>query len=102
MTDNNKDKDLIQLLVEQKIISAAQAELAKADHEVTGMTLVEVFLARRWVSEETLERVAPWLKDTPRAAPVVVTSPEKTAPEADGYQQNLKRYRQLMHKILDE
>ncbi len=107
MTENSNEKDLklIQVLIDQKLISAAQAELAKSDREVTGMTLGEVLLARRWVNEETLDRIAPWLKDLRGGAPGVVTAAEHKDDEthADtGYQQNLKRYRQLMHKILDE
>ncbi len=102
---NDTDLKLIQVLIDQKLISAAQAELAKSDGEVSGMTLAEVLLARRWVDEKILERVAPWLKDTPIVAPGVVPSPESnenTDQTENTYQQNLKRYRQLMHKILDE
>lgn len=103
-SDNHKEPDLIQVLIEHKIISAAQAELVTADHEVTGMTIVEVLLARRWVKQETLDQVAPWLKDsgTGPAAPAVVTPPVRVEHQTDGYQQNLKKYRRLMHKIVDE
>jgi hypothetical protein len=102
---NERELNLIQLLIDQKLISAAQAELAKSDREVTGMTLSEVLLARRWVNAETLDRVAPWLKDIGGGAPGVVTAAEHKNDDSHadiGYQQNLKRYRQLMHKILDE
>ncbi|CAN5349306.1 hypothetical protein BH10CYA1_BH10CYA1_17020 [soil metagenome] len=90
--------------MDEKLISAAQAEMASSDVEVSGMTLAEVLLARRWVNEQTLARIAPWLKDT-HAAPAVVTASEDKDQNSHGdsvYQQNLKRYRQLMHKILDE
>lgn len=90
--------------MDEKLISAAQAELAKSDCEVSGMTLAEVLLARRWVTEPTLARFAPWLNQSP-AAPVVVTAAEDRDSNSHGdavYQQNLKRYRQLMHKILEE
>ncbi len=106
MSEESTDKDLklIQVLIDEKLISAAQAELAKSDGEVSGMTLAEVLLARRWVNEQTLDRVAPWLKES-HAAPTMVTTAGDTDQNSFGdsvYQQNLKRYRQLMHKILDE
>lgn len=101
-----KDLRLIQALVNEKLISSAQAELAKSDGQVSGMTVAEVLLARRWVSEQTLDRVAPWLKNE-QAPPGVVTSSDASQRSDAGrgetdYQQNLKVYRQLMHKILDE
>ncbi len=106
MSEESIDKDLklIQVLIDEKLISAAQAELAKSDGAVSGMTLAEVLLARRWVNEQTLERIAPWLKES-HPAPAVVTTAEDKDHNSHGdsvYQQNLKRYRQLMHKILDE
>ena len=106
MSEESIDKDLklIQVLIDEKLISAAQAELAKSDGEASGMTLAEVLLARRWVNEPTLDRIAPWLKES-HAAPAVVTSGEDKDQNSHSdsvYQQNLKRYRQLMHKILDE
>ena len=106
MSEESTDRDLklIQVLIDEKLISAAQAELAKSDGEVSGMTLAEVLLARRWVNEQTLARVAPWLNEA-QSAPVVVTAAEDRDSNSHGdvvYQQNLKRYRQLMHTILDE
>lgn len=105
MSEESTEKDLklIQVLIDEKLISSAQAELAKSDGEVSGMTIAEVLLARRWVSEQTLARVAPWLNQS-QSAPVVVTTVEDKDSNSHGdvvYQQNLKRYRQLMHKILD-
>lgn len=100
-----RDLKLLQVLINEKLISAAQADLAKSDGAVSGMTVAEVLLARRWVNEQTLDRVAPWLKE--QVPPAVVTSSnEPQRPDAvrgdSDYQQNLKVYRQLMHKILDE
>jgi hypothetical protein len=100
-----RDRKLIQVLIDEKLISAAQAELAKSDGDVSGMTIAEVLLARRWVKEATLDRIAPWLKDSPGSAPIVVTAKNPVEQNNHGetaYQHNLKRYRQLMHKILDE
>ena len=89
-------KDLVKILIEQKIISSAQAQLAMADQEVTGMTFEEVLLARRWVDEATLEKLAPWISKTKGAG---AKAPEKMVP-SDDYQGNLKIYRQLMDEIL--
>ncbi|HEY9678223.1 MAG TPA: hypothetical protein V6C76_09450 [Drouetiella sp.] len=91
---------MLQILLDEKLISQAQADLAKSDSEISGMTIGEVLLARRWVNDQTLDRVAPWLKDSDPAPSVVAGS---NGDDADGdYQQNYKRYRQLMQKILDE
>ena len=49
-----KTAELIKKLLDQKLISAPQAEIAKADAEITGMTVDEVLIARRWVQEEAL------------------------------------------------
>lgn len=106
MSEDSTEKDLrlIQALINEKLISSAQAELAKSDGQVSGMTIAEVLLARGWVNQQTLDRVAPWLKADP-APPVVAPSTSERESNNTGdtdYQHNLKRYRQLMHKILDE
>ena len=91
-------KDLIKLLIENKVISSAQAQLAMADQEVTGMTFDEVLLARRWVDEATLERLAPWLSKAKSAG----TAKLNISPPSGDYEENLKHYRRLMEQILGE
>ena len=64
MTQNNSEepgRDLIKVLLAEGVISQAQADLAARDAENMSMGLDDVLLARRWVTEETLQRLAPWL-----------------------------------------
>jgi hypothetical protein len=100
-------EDLVQLLVDRKVISAAQAQIVRSDQEVTGMSAAEVLMARGWVNEERLKKEAPWLDRAPDAAPDAVASADhgekKTAKSnEDVYQENLIAYKQLMRKILGE
>lgn len=88
-------KDLLQLLLDQKLISLAQAQLAQADQEVTGLTLEDIVLARGWISEEVLEQLLPKDNSPPAATDVVAFQPGSRT-----YDQNLKDYRRLMEKIL--
>ena len=83
------------VLVEQKLISAAQAQLALVDEEMSGMSFEEVLLARHWITEDTLERVAPWLY-----GPVEHPLAPLISPASNNYQDNLKQYRKIMEKIL--
>lgn len=64
MTQNNSEepgRDLIKVLLAEGVISQAQADLAARDAENMSMGLDDVLLARRWVTEETLQRLAPWI-----------------------------------------
>lgn len=93
--DGGKEIDLAQLLVEHKIISSAQAQLAKADQEVSGMTFVDVLLARSWIEESTLYTLAPWLRKAGKSDILkLVKKPSKN------YKENLQQYRQIMEQIL--
>jgi len=94
-SDKAKRQDLARQLVEQNLLSAAQAQLALADQEVTGMTFEEVLLARHWVDRDTLEKLAPWLTEAPPGDLSALSSPA-----SDDYEQNLQRYRRLIEKIL--
>jgi hypothetical protein len=85
--------DLLEILVREKLISPAQAQLVKADHEVTGMTIEEILLARHWVNKEKLAALLP--------------SSQKPAVDGDDtskseYEKNLSEYRRLMSEILGE
>lgn len=88
-------QELARKLIEQNIVSAAQVKLALADEEVSGMTFEEVLLARRWVDEATLERLAPWVKSASQGSVEDIV-----ATVSDDYNENLKQYRSLMEKIL--
>jgi hypothetical protein len=124
VSDSAKEKyvQLIERLLQQKLISPPQVEIANADVEVTGMSLDEVLLARRWVTEETLHQVAPWLKQVPipRSQPIESLPPTKLDGKqsnnlvtasgefplhtngSDDFDENLRKYRVLMEKILGE
>lgn len=58
----NNARNLADLLIEQELLSAAQAELAVADQEINDIPLEEILLVRGWITEEKLYGVAPWLK----------------------------------------
>jgi len=107
MNSPDQPEDLIQLLVERKVISAAQAQIVRSDQEITGMSPAEVLIARGWVNEERLKKEAPWLNQALATAPDPVApadqSETKSAKsEEDIYRENLIAYKQLMRKILGE
>lgn len=109
------EKDLLAILVAAQIISEAQAELARFDSNERGMTLEEVLLARRWVSEEQLKDHAPWLFNKSSAElneritgqlgslPRNSTQTKITDSHgsSDDYGANLARYRSIMRDILE-
>ncbi|MGH9548339.1 MAG: hypothetical protein ACRD3W_03150 [Terriglobales bacterium] len=113
----NQTEELIKMLIERKLVSPAQADLARADMEVNGMTLDEVLLARRWITEEALLEIAPWLLKN-RFAPAATSAyDDQSAPAQAGgdgnktgnstassnnFEENLEKYRDLMDNILGE
>ncbi len=92
---SEQPQDLLNVLVQNKIISASQAQLVRTDIEVTGMLTEDILLARRWVKPETLFQLAPWLK-------LEKTSHSPRDGDPREYKENLKRYRQLTNEILGE
>ena len=92
--------DLLKFLLEQKVISSAQFSVAQADMAMSGLNAEDVVLARRWLSEEKLAQIAPWLKkvlsNQPQAASTTPTTNTST------YQQNLTEYRRLVADALGE
>jgi hypothetical protein len=95
MTHESDKPDLAKVLIDQNIVSAAQMQLALADKEVTGMTLEEILLARGWISEQTLDAVAPWLRKETEDQAIT-----KFPPGQRTYDQSLKEYKKLMERIL--
>ncbi len=89
---------LAQLLIENRVISEAQADLAVADQEITGLSFDEVLLLRGWVDKDTLFKVAPWLDAAPSSPASEVL--ELSTSIGSSYQENLKVYRRLIEKIL--
>jgi hypothetical protein len=109
-TDHKQQYDeLLKTLVEQKLLSSPQAEIAKADAEVTGMAVDEVLIARRWLTEETLHKLAPWLKQlSPPGQQTQSPDSGQAEPKpaelksSDDFDENLQKYRALMDGILGE
>jgi len=95
-SSKQKDKnteDLLSVLVEKKVISAAQASLVRNDLNATDMTVDEILLARNWVEKETIKSLMP--ADSSSAE-------GKDSVPGESYQQNLKKYRQMLARILGE
>lgn len=67
----------------------------RTDHEATGMTFEEILLARSWVSESKLSELRPNQTQTQDVSDSASRKPQT-------YQENLKRYRQIMAEILGE
>jgi hypothetical protein len=97
MTSPSKRPGLAQLLIDSKLISEAQADLAVADQDITGLSFDEVLLLRGWVDKETLFRVAPWLNAPQSPGSDII---ELSTSIGTTYQENLKVYRRLIEKIL--
>jgi hypothetical protein len=93
-----RDQELLRALLENKVISKAQADLVVTDHEATGMNIEDILLARRWVSEEILGRYAPWILSASESGPHNSHDVGSTA----SYEENLKKYRLLLAEILGE
>ena len=93
-----RGRDLLRALVDGKVISQAQADLVTQDHENTGMAIDEILVARRWITEETLGKLAPWLNDSSGREPAA----EETQAATGSYEENLKKYRKIMAEILGE
>lgn len=88
----NQDENLLEILVSDGLISAAQAELVKQDSQNTGMSLDEILVARGWVKEEALEQY------NRNRSKVKTTVPASEL----GYEDHLKKYRFILADILGE
>ena len=110
---SDRGQEVLRILVENKLISSAQADLALADMEIMSMGIDEVLLARRWVSEEKLYECVPWLKEKRPAAgdPAVSAATNSGQPDGAGdpagtenatFEENLQKYRELMDKMLGD
>jgi hypothetical protein len=91
-----KTGDLLEVLIENKIISSGQAQVVRTDHTATGMPIEEILMARRWANQETISKYAPAVKKT--EAPKADNKSEKT--EQSDYEKHLKEYRSLMTEIM--
>jgi len=90
-----REQELLQVLLDNKVISKGQADLVHNDHEATGMNVEDILLARRWVNEENLRVHAPWLFE--KSDQIV-----RDVGAAASYDDNLKKYRLLLAELLGE
>ncbi len=60
--EQTEEKGLADLLLDNKLLSLAQIELAIADQEMNDIPLDEILLVRGWITLEKLHEIAPWLK----------------------------------------
>ena len=66
----------------------------------SGLSAEDVVLARRWLTEEKLYAVAPWLKTT--SSNQLPSANSQAAPEISTYQKNLLEYRRLVAEALGD
>ena len=85
------ETELFALLLEKKLLSSAQVEVAKIDVAATGMNVFDVLLTRKWITEADVSGFASAVQPATAGA-----DSEQT------YLENLKKYRQLMAKIMGE
>jgi hypothetical protein len=89
--------ELLKVLVNNKVISQAQATLVEADHAATGMAIEDILMARSWVKEEQLATYAPWLSQAHADQ-----STSNDAKPSRTFEENLKKYRTLLAEMLGE
>jgi hypothetical protein len=101
------EEELLALLLERKVLSSAQVEVAKIDSASSGLSYADVLLARKWITEEDLDEFYPAATSAVNSAASQPKALEATPGKAkDGersdasYQDNLQKYKQLMTKIM--
>lgn len=84
--DQAEKKDLADLLRERNLLHPAQIDLAVNDHQINDMPLAEVLLFRGWITQETLDELAPFMKEALpeklEAAVVTASAPARSADTA--------------------
>lgn len=95
------DEELLALLLERKILSNAQVEVAKIDSASSGLGYADVLLARKWITEQILSEFYPVSDHAKSQHQTLQLTKDGEKCEAT-YQQNLQKYRQLMTKIMSE
>lgn len=83
MTDDDQEDRLGDILLESGLVSNFQLDLARADHEVSGMAIDEILILRGWVSADDLYAVCPWLKRTRGLAATEGGKPSKANSKTD-------------------
>jgi hypothetical protein len=100
-------QDLLNLLIEKRVITPAQAALARSQSVATGVTAGEFLLKSGWVTEIKLRQLAPWIfkeqtsekkrQDTVETNESLLAN---TTGSSDDYEKNLARYRAILKDIL--
>lgn len=85
-----KEEDLLAVLLERNVLSPAQVEVAKIDISATGLSPIDVLLARKWITEQALSDLG------------TSASSSQTPSSEQIYLDNLRKYRQLMAQIMGE
>lgn len=95
------------LLIEKRLITPAQAELARSQSVATGISPREFLVKNGWVNDATLKEIAPWvfkeLTAEKQRHDTVETNESllaNTAGSSDDYEKNLARYRAILKDIL--
>jgi hypothetical protein len=93
------EEELLALLLERKILSGAQAEVAKMDSASSGLSYADVLLARKWITEEDLNEFYPSAGPT-NARDAANGQARKGDKGEATYEDNLQKYKQLLTKIM--
>ncbi|MBX9939818.1 MAG: hypothetical protein K2Y32_11220 [Candidatus Obscuribacterales bacterium] len=109
-SDSEPGSDLLQAVLARSFISQAQADLVKRDSENTGMSIEEVLLARRWITEEQLSELQGGQKNSEASNAAAATKKQvvdrvsggiiQMGGSSDDYGENLARYRSIMRDVL--
>jgi hypothetical protein len=64
LTEKNSptEEDLLAVLLEKNVLSPAQLEVVKIDIAATGLSPIDVLLARKWITERDLSEYGPLLQ----------------------------------------
>ena len=100
-------QDLLNLLIEKRVITPAQAEMARSQSSATGISAGEFLIRSGWVAEASLRIYAPWYFREPsneKQRQDTVETNESLLANTDGscddYDKNLARYRAILKDIL--
>jgi hypothetical protein len=100
-------QDLLNLLIEKRVITPAQAELARSQTVATGISAGDFLVKNGWVPEATLRHLAPWIfkeQSAEKRRQDTVDNNESLldgrAGSCDDYDKNLARYRAILKDIL--
>jgi len=101
------EQELLNLLIEKRVITPAQAELARSQTVATGLSAGDFLLKNGWVVEAVLKQHAPWFfkesgGEKPRHNTIETNEAlmANTSGSCDDYPTNLARYRAILKDII--